>query len=342
MNWLIFCRVIDNFGDIGVCWRLACALATRGHQVQLVTDDLSALSWIAPSGQANVHVSLWSHAPESHAATADVVIEAFGCELPTAAIGAMQQRARSAVWINLEYLSAEPYVERSHGLSSPQLSGPGVGLTKWFFYPGFTSKTGGLLRGLAPPTKCKHWLQTQAIHLRQDERLVSLFCYPHANIAALLAQLADSPTLLLATANMAIPAPPHPNVRIQRLPYLSQADYDQLLQCCDLNFVRGEDSFVRAQWAAKPFVWQIYPQSDGAHLRKLQAFLTLFLTALPPQQAQEMRHLWQAWNGAEAWPLTLPAWSNWTQHCQRWQAHLQTQPDLASSLIGFAMKHAKL
>jgi hypothetical protein len=23
LHWDIFCRVIDNFGDIGVCWRLA-------------------------------------------------------------------------------------------------------------------------------------------------------------------------------------------------------------------------------------------------------------------------------------------------------------------------------
>jgi hypothetical protein len=54
---------------------------------------------------------------------------------------------------------------------------------------------------------------------------------------------------------------------------LSQEDYDRLLWSCDLNIVRGEDSWIRAHWAARPFIWQPYPQSEGAHRIKLEAFL---------------------------------------------------------------------
>ena len=144
-SWDLFCRVIDNHGDVGVCWRLAAALAARGERVRLWVDDASALRWMAPAGAVGVTLLKW---PGDDAAItpADIVIEAFGCELPSTFIAAMSALPRQPVWINLEYLSAEAFVERSHGLMSPQLSGPGAGLLKWFFYPGFTARTGGLIR----------------------------------------------------------------------------------------------------------------------------------------------------------------------------------------------------
>ena len=61
----------------------------------------------------------------------DVVIEAFGCEIPEAFIAAIAQKTNEhksrLVWINLEYLSAESYVERCHALPSPVLQGPAAG-----------------------------------------------------------------------------------------------------------------------------------------------------------------------------------------------------------------------
>ena len=56
LTWDIFCNVVDNFGDIGVCWRLACNLASRGKRVRLWVDDVSPLAWMAPSGYPNVEV----------------------------------------------------------------------------------------------------------------------------------------------------------------------------------------------------------------------------------------------------------------------------------------------
>ena len=127
----LFCRVVDNFGDVGVAWRLAAALGERGHPVRLWIDDASALDWMAPGGTSGVQVHPWDAAAAATQA-GDVVIETFGCELPAPFVACMARRPNAPVWINLEYLSAEPYVERCHGLPSPQASGPGAGLRKWF------------------------------------------------------------------------------------------------------------------------------------------------------------------------------------------------------------------
>ncbi|MBX3619938.1 MAG: elongation factor P maturation arginine rhamnosyltransferase EarP [Rhizobacter sp.] len=331
-RWDIFCRVVDNFGDIGVCWRLAADLGSRGQQVRLWVDDASALAWMAPGGAAGVSVHAWGDSI-SDTSPGDVVIEAFGCELPAAFVQGMACADRPPRWINLEYLSAEAYVERSHRLPSPQLSGPGQGLTKWFFFPGFTPATGGLLRepGLMD---ARHrfdrapWLRHHGIAPMRHERLVSLFSYPNAALGPLLQSLSSTPTLVLLTAGMAMPAALPAQVRCQSLPFLTQTDYDRLLWSCDLNFVRGEDSFVRAQWAGQPFVWQIYPQHDGAHAAKLQAFLDRF-PAVPG-----LRELWLGWNGLGPWPARLVP--SWQAQCIEWREQLLQQADLTTQLLGFA------
>jgi uncharacterized repeat protein (TIGR03837 family) len=329
LRWDIFCRVIDNFGDVGVCWRLAKNLAARGDTVRLVIDDASALAFMAPEGFAGVQVLPWP----GPAAPSDVVIEAFGCDPPTAFLAAMVQERTPPVWVNLEYLSAEAYVERSHQLPSPQRNG----LTKWFFYPGFTGRTGGLLR--EPQLMAQRaafdrqaWLAGLGLSLQPGERLVSLFCYDNPRVHELLQDLAQAPTLLLLTPGYAqaqasriagLPA----NLRSVALPWLTQTDFDHLLWACDLNFVRGEDSLVRALWAGGPFVWQLYPQDDGAHAKKLQAMVdTLQLPAA-------FANLWWAWNGLRpgAWP-GLPPLGEWQPGLDAQRAALLAQPDLVTQL----------
>ena len=128
LQWDIFCKVIDNFGDIGVCWRLAADLAARGQRVRLWVDDASALAWMAPGGCAGVRVLRWTPqlAPSDleafHNHPGDVLIEAFGCEVAPEFIAASArshcESGLKPVWINLEYLSAEPYAERNHALPS--------------------------------------------------------------------------------------------------------------------------------------------------------------------------------------------------------------------------------
>lgn len=138
LRWDIFCQVIDNHGDIGVCWRLAAELGARGHCVRLWVDDASALAWMAPQGAAGVQVLPWpSTAPPD--GPGDVVVEAFGCEIAPQFIAAIAHHTcangQKPLWINLEYLSAEGYVERCHRLPSPLMNGPGKGLTRWFLTP---------------------------------------------------------------------------------------------------------------------------------------------------------------------------------------------------------------
>lgn len=340
MLWDLFCRVIDNHGDLGVAWRLATDLSARGEHARLWVDDASALAWMAPQGDARVQVLPWRDEGD-FPQPGDVVVELFGCDPPAGFVARMAASPKPPAWINLEYLSAESYVERSHGLQSPQFSGPGAGLVKFFFYPGFTPATGGLLRERDLQTRRAAfdraaWLAAQGAGWQPDERVVSLFCY--RRLDALWPWLADGrPTLLLATPGAAqadvsgLPA----NVRQHRLPWLTQRDYDHLLWAADLNFVRGEDSFVRAQWAAAPFVWQIYEQDDGVHAEKLDAFLDRFLAGSDAAFAAQLRALWRAWNRLAEPPAALPDEATWRAACARWRQSLEKQHDLTGRLQEF-------
>jgi uncharacterized repeat protein (TIGR03837 family) len=357
MQWDIFCKVIDNHGDLGVCWRLACQLAAPGEQVRLWVDDAAALRWMAPSGCDGVSVIDWlDPAAVQKAAAApapDVLIEAFGCEPAPELIASFAASSTAGgpqrAWINLEYLSAEPYVERLHGLPSPVFKGPGAGLTKRFFYPGFTPATGGLLR---EPDLIERrarfdraqWLAAQQIPWQDDDRLVSLFCYEPPALASLLNQLAEGPepTRLLVTAGRATHAIkallsgeeqadrlPHGYgaLSISYLPYLTQPDFDHLLWACDLNFVRGEDSLVRALWAGAPLVWQIYPQDDDAHHVKLNAWLDWL--GAPPS----LRRFHHVWNGFDDGALPPPETQGpWREAAQDARTRLLAQHDLVTRL----------
>lgn len=343
----IFVHVVDNFGDIGVGWRLAADVEARGHTVRLWVDDPAALSWMAPRGMRRLELLRWADPLPDHA-PGDVVIEAFGCHLPAHFIARMQ-RATPPLWINLEHLSAEAYVERSHALPSPQQAGPGAGLTKWFVYPGFTPRTAGLLRepGLLAARAAfdrAAWLAARGLQPAPGERVVSLFCYHNDRLGALLAALARRPTLLLATPGHATrqvrerlgPSSARGHLRTVELPYLTQPEYDRLLWACDVNLVRGEDSFVRAQWAGVPFIWQAYPQADGAHAPKVEAFLDRYLQGCEAPLARDVRRCFMRYNGLDAsafdgWPDTAA----WTAHSRRWAERLASQPDLTSHLLDF-------
>jgi uncharacterized repeat protein (TIGR03837 family) len=374
----IFCRVIDNFGDIGVCWRLSTDLAARGHNVRLWVDDATALQWMAPGALEGrwpgVAVNAWKSSCEpqvlANLKCADVWLETFGCEIPLPFVAHFAQRIEGAaidsdqyrtcqipVWINLEYLSAEPYVERSHGLPSPIMHGPAKGWSKFFFYPGFSAKTGGLLRepnlkdGAQPCDTAQRaaYFQQQGIPW-QGERVVSLFCYEPVLLKVLLDELATSneKVHLLVTQGRASNATQAVlgmqtqvgRLQISYLPWLTQVNYDSLLTCCDVNFVRGEDSVLRAVWAGQPFVWHIYPQEDLAHSAKLEAFLEQM------QFGAVVRTLHRAWNGLPDAPrdsgalacLEAPAIDEWHNEVLAARQRLFKMDDLTTCLLEFAQK----
>jgi uncharacterized repeat protein (TIGR03837 family) len=380
----IFCNVVDNYGDIGVCWRLARQLANEhGLAVRLWVDDLSSLVKLCPEVDASlasqhrrgVEVCLWSkNFPEVQ--PADVVIEAFACVLPDSYIAAMAAQAHKPTWINLEYLSAEDWVESHHKLPSPH---PTLPLTKYFFFPGFTKQTGGLLleRDLLARRDAfqNDALQQQAfwqsigMEMPAAETLkISLFGYENAALHGMFDAWSASaqPVLCLVPEGRILPqagqyfgdvapsvgkAYARGNLHVRVLPFVEQEGYDELLWACDVNFVRGEDSCVRAQWAGRPFVWQIYPQHDAVHLKKLQAFLKLYggyLNAPHPSplpQAGEgaravlaLEGLWKAWNmesgAGQAWPAFAAELSGLNRCAQVWARQL-AENNLALNLLDF-------
>lgn len=360
--WDLFCRVIDNFGDIGVCWRLAVDLANRGERVRLWVDDPRALAWMAPGGNPGVQVHEWPQAL-SAPSVGDVVIEAFACNPPDAFIAEMARKRPAPVWINLEYLSAEAWVERCHGLPSPRLVEPGRGMRKWFFQPGFSVATGGLLRepGLLEERAAfdrKPWLRDRlGLHLQPGEALVVVFCYDASPVEALAqslthalapsAAMQDRRALIALApgaaqqATQGLRLPEH--TRTVFLPWLSQQEFDRLLWSADLNFVRGEDSAVRAMWAGAPFIWQLYPQQDLAHQTKAQAFVRQFLAQADPtpEVRQAVSAWWDTVNGLTGDAFDVPEWpsprvlQDWAAACGRWRRGLCQQPDLCSALLHF-------
>jgi uncharacterized repeat protein (TIGR03837 family) len=379
-RWDIFCSVVDNYGDVGVAWRLARQLTSEhGIAVRLFVDDLRALSRMV-SGMApgidpaedereiqGVQLRRWAGARDAAAPddVADAVIEAFGCGLPMRYVDAMARHARPPAWIILEYLSAESWVETHHGLPSPH---PSLPLERHFFFPGFTPATGGLLRehGLFarrdafrsdPAARAEFWRALGVARPVPGATVVSLFCYPDAPLPTLLDAWADGdePVVCVVPEGVAAGAldrwtegqVPHPGQSISRgrlvvagIPFLAQDDYDRLLWASDINFVRGEDSFVRAQWAARPMVWNAYAQSGNAHALKQDAFLARYMDGLAPEAAAALGSFSRAWNDAglgigALWPALARARSALDEHAQTWARALAGQADLASALVKF-------
>ncbi len=368
----IFCSVVDNYGDIGVCWRLARQLvAEHGLRARLWVDDLIAFRRICPEidpqqdTQAcrGVEVRHWGEILPS-VEPGDVVVEAFACALPESYIQAMAARTVKPCWINLEYLSAEDWVGECHGLASPS---PRLPLIKHFFFPGFVAGTGGVLleRDLdarrrafrqAVQAQVAFWQDLGLAAPYAEESRISLFCYPGSRAEDLFACWSGQETpvtclvpegiageSIAAFFGQAAPARggalSQGSLEVRILPFLEQDDYDRLLWACDCNFVRGEDSFLRGQWALRPMAWQPYPQAEGAHLHKLEAFLRLYCRRMPDETAHAVAAFWGAWSRgeglAEAWPAFWTQRAVLARHAETWAAALRDNGDLATRLAQF-------
>jgi len=373
-TWDIFCAVVDNYGDIGVCWRLARQLAAGGgSRVRLWVDDLASFRRICPDivpgleSQRSQGVEVWWwREPFPEVAAADIVVEAFACNPPASYVAAMAARPRKPVWVNLEYLSAENWVQGCHRLPSPH---PSLPLVKHFFFPGFTAGTGGLLiePGLAQARErfqresaeqARFWDDMGLPAARSGELQCSLFCYPGGAITGLLRAWSAgvAPVRCLVPEGTATDALAsffgagtlsagtslrEGSLEVRVFPFLDQDSYDRLLWACDMNLVRGEDSFVRAQWAARPLLWQIYPQQERAHWPKLQAFLGLYCAGLAPETAAPVVSLWGAWNQGDAAAVEAAWPSYWENrlalqvHAKDWAADLVRAGNLANNLAQF-------
>lgn len=369
-RWDIFCTVVDNFGDIGVAWRLARQLvAEHSVAVRLWVDDLRAFERLCPDidinatqqWQQGVEVRQWSVDWQPTEA-ADVVIAAFACQLPSAYMEAMAEREKPPLWMNLDYLSAEDWVVGCHGLPSVKYKN----VQKFFFFPGFRKGTGGLLResGLLErrrqfqqsPQAQREFLQGLGIDRAPNAQLISLFAYENTGLASWLDTMAadSTPTHLLVPEGRILgdverwlgldglkagAVHVRDALTVQVLPFVRQDQYDLLLWSCDFNAVRGEDSFVRAQWAGRPLLWHIYRQDEDIHLDKLDAFLTLYTQGLSEPAREAISGLWRAWNAGETmtdhWKSTRKHWPELEKHAETWCLEQALQADLAAALVQF-------
>ena len=189
----------------------------------------------------------------------------------------------------------------------------------------------------------------------QQQLKVSLFCYPHAPVASLLSawQQCDTPLICLVPEGVATEtvasflgqaaqvgaSATRGSLTLRVIPFLPQQDYDRLLWACDVNFVRGEDSFVRAQWANKPFIWHIYPQDENLHHVKLKAFLHRYTA-----KTENLNQLALMWNEAETahdqWTevghTLLKELPHITEMCTVWEHEMRKNGDFSTNLLKFA------
>ena len=375
-RWDIFCAVVDNYGDAGVAWRLARELALEhGFAVRLYCDRLRTLASIVPAidasrevqGVQGIDVRAWGGPSCNDAidADADVIVDMFGCGLPESLLVAMTQRPRQPAWINVEHLSAESWVESTHALPSRH---PRLPLVRYFFFPGFSASTAGLLRErdllsrrdafqCSEVARASLWRRLRLPPPGPGALAVSLFCYANRSLTVLADAWAEQSREIfcIVPPGAAWPALqegmggpmlqsglPFRRGRliISAIPFVPQDDYDALLWACDLNFVRGEDSFVRAQWAARPLIWHAYPQADDAHRPKVDAFLARYGEALPAGAADAYRAFSRAWNDvtpmhADLWRGLMDFHPALDAHARAWAQDLERLPEFANSLATF-------
>lgn len=364
LNLDIFCNVIDNYGDAGVCLHLARTLSQQGLHVRLWCDQLDTLNQILNQQDQNLeHLEIKNWQPLSNYECPDIIINAFNCRLDPITIQKIQERAQNqnllqsttqtlapsqqqdptqqqntnlcsnlcqkpVVVINLDYLSAEDWIESCHGLTSFA-----DGISCYYFFPGFTKKTGGLNVEPTFINKCRKNLQYLAEHKAPTTTQISLFSYHNNELKPLLAPLleegADSSTICKVFKGLSLDNLNHllnlnlepeqsytqGQLIVKALPMLQQEEYDEILLNSTCNLVRGEDSIIRAMHTGHPFLWQIYKQEENAHIVKLEAFLNRMhsilkdeaqhIAALSSNLEDDFEYLKQcmlAYNAAAAYP----------------------------------------
>lgn len=368
----LICECLDNFGDAGISWRLAKLLNQEWQAgVRLYIDQPELVKlW---SEQDHARLTAGDLTPEvldfaaletNPGKPADLVVAMLGSSVPTR----LRQTLASGrpPWIRYEYLTAETWINDVHGLASLK---PADGAREWFYYPGFSRTSGGLLREQdlierlstfaasdpANTSRRNQWLDANGLSSPARHWRVCLFGYPDQATADFLAALKalEQPLTVIMSQSLAdglsiTPARWSTDSGKQLLihRWLDQPGFDLLLSSCELNIVRGEDSWLRAQWAGKPMLWQPYRQADGAHLSKLHAYLERLLDGADPAIHQAVSQLMLSVNGAAEPSLAL---ANWLDHLPaindwhlNWRERLASQSSLTDRLAQFCMDHLQL
>lgn len=277
----IFCQVIDNYGDVGVAYRLAREFKRvyPNKKLRFVINQIEELNLIRKS--EDIEIILYKDISKIEN-SADLIIESFGCEIPKEYMDKALKNAK--LIINLEYLSAEKWVDDFH----LQESFLGGNLKKYFFIPGLSEKSGGILldnefleRKKKVEANKEYYLEKFEIKEKYD-LIGSVFSY-EKNFDSLIEELKklDKKIILLILSEKTQKnfikyfdnGNNYDKIKFVKLPFFTYDKYEELLALCDFNLVRGEDSFVRALLLGKPFLWHIYPQDENTHIKKLESFL---------------------------------------------------------------------
>lgn len=353
----IFCRVIDNFGDAGVLWRLAREMRCEGFAVRLIIDDVPTLALLAGKPRDTAPEAIadderlqvihwdnsWNNGP-CPLTVADMVVEGFACRLPPD----YENRiiAHKTVWVNIDYFTAEDWIEGCHMLKSIL---PTTGAEKINYFPGVTPASGGL-------TIEKEYEKARQAFLGQQPVSESLrvfyFSYPSAPVSEFASLLINSRQKIDLSCSaceagrdlaQVIERTTDHEIRVKQLDFVAQTDFDELLWGSDIAFIRGEDSAARAMLAGIVFIWQIYPQDDGAHWVKLTALTEKMKPMFDCQQAFEAWERFQrSFNAgkidSEAWLAMLEQFSALKIGFARWGEHVRGNANIAQRLSQMIQK----
>ena len=318
----IFCEIIDNFGDIGVVYRISKELKNiyQNARIRIVlnrTDEFKAinkrvkdLEYQEIDGLICTTFSYVKKNAESFGA-ADLFIEAFGCDVPEEYLKIAKKNSK--LWINLEYLSGEKWIEDFHLCESLIDSKT---LKKIFFMPGFSEKSGGVIIDSGFLKRKEYGMDNREEVLKkyypeidfQNKLIGTVFSY-EKNFENLLETLEkqDRETVLILMGEKTQKSfseilqkkfrenfgkiGKYGKITMLNADFLSQEEYEEVISAVDFNFTRGEDSFVRSILLGKPFMWHIYLQEEKAHMDKIRAFNDRFKESVYDELSLEEKNI---------------------------------------------------
>ncbi|MDA1339134.1 MAG: elongation factor P maturation arginine rhamnosyltransferase EarP [Proteobacteria bacterium] len=301
--WHIFSRAIDNFGDVAISLRLSYQLSTQDHcAVILYTEFNKTLQRFFPNLDitSNVFVSELIEVRNIDYVFDDIgiptyIINVFNIGIPQNYLKKITQQTKYIIY---EYLSAEQWVNNFH--LKPSINA-NKKLDQIFFFPGFTENTGGLLIEEVLPRKTGNNLNFFIDKNTFKGLNFSMYAYPNTNLDGFLTIIDD--LSLNAKIYISEVMLQYQNISLDRgkqvivYPFIAFDGYDQLLSVCDINFVRGEDSLVRAIISGKPFIWQPYIQESETHLVKLDAFVEFYFSELKKPLFKIIQSIFNQWAG---------------------------------------------
>lgn len=293
----IFCNVIDNFGDAGVVYRFAKELkkAETDKEIRIFLNRYDEFAAINPKIDINkknqlidgIFYLLREEKEVGNVVPADVIIETFGCDIDEIYLEKINKKT---VILNLEYLSAESWVEEYHKMQSFTSN---TNIKKYFFMPGFTEKTGGLIVSSDKKEMSRDILREYYKGSIGDKKIGTIFSYEHnfENLIEYILNLKEEYLLLIMGEKSKESFRKSmdenfiqieewnfkkDNLEILFMPFVTQEKYDEIISVTDFNFVRGEESLARAALSGIPFIWHAYLQEDMVHMDKVNAFLEIF------------------------------------------------------------------